>query len=463
MDGLTALLLASLGGAVVLFESVMTLARRPTRVAPTASIRHDRTIAYSGVLLRAVPLMIIVAAVDRNGFFLLSGGPLRYLLLLPFISLIIYWALRRVGTPGPVDRISVAFGLFTMVALAGSIVGIASSQTESSPLPVAAGATMAFLHLGVPHVSEDQCLRLVRWLQVSLYLYLAVHTAAAFGIVHSDILVQVGDELTKTNGAYNHEKWPLLAMALYLALRRRSVVFFIACAAAVAAIFISYPAGTYAVGALALGGVTIALRRRRPPLVKLFAALIAVAALIVVQVTGAGSQFALGYYSHVNRVSNVSTRSEIWQATLSAIHKNPLIGSLFAGNATVEMHVGNLPPIVPPHNDYLELLLVGGVVGLAIFLAKVGSTFRQLSEALGLDHLTATRRQLLEVTVVGLTAFLVDFMFNPILLKLNLAAIFFGLIGLVPALIARTGPEEPGGSQYPAPALRSAARAGMQP
>ena len=65
------------------------------------------------------------------------------------------------------------------------------------------------------------------------------------------------------------------------------------------------------------------------------------------------------------------TRLKIWRDTIEMIKANPIAGVGMGGYWTEIPRYHQAPGIMTPqqaHNDYLELLASGGIVGLAIFL-----------------------------------------------------------------------------------------------
>jgi O-antigen ligase len=86
------------------------------------------------------------------------------------------------------------------------------------------------------------------------------------------------------------------------------------------------------------------------------------------------------------RASRVgATRLEIWQATLRMCKDNPIagvgMGGYWAAIPLYHVASGNLTP-QQAHNDYLELLSSGGIVGLAIGLWFAFTVFSRANENL---------------------------------------------------------------------------------
>jgi O-antigen ligase len=420
-------------GAVAVVGIGLTLVRGEIAYGPDGGALPDRSRSLAQrVLLFAVPALIALNALDVRGYFLERTGDARYLLLVPFyLALAFAVALSR---PAGARVTDVALKLFATLAIGGALYGLIHARPASSALPLAVTSLFALSYLGLGQLTDDDCTRVLRWLEIAAYVYVLFHLGAALGLFNSGINRSVGPSSLFSNGSFTHEKAPLLLMALHLAIRRRSVVLILAVAGAIVAIYLRYPAGTYA----AVFGVylvfLVALSLKRRVVVGAFAAIVIAAIVVVVQLSNTDTKFGSAYFSRVGKTDNVSTRILLWSAAEDAIHRHPVFGSAFSGEATVRVSAGNLPPRVPPHNDYLEILLLGGGFGLVLFLAKIVQAGRQLDRALTVAVANSARRALIEVTAVGIASFLVVFIFNPVLLKVSLGSLFFALLGLVPSL-----------------------------
>jgi O-antigen ligase len=73
------------------------------------------------------------------------------------------------------------------------------------------------------------------------------------------------------------------------------------------------------------------------------------------------------------------TRLEIWQATIQMIKRNPIAGVGMGGYWTAIPGYHDASGSMTPqqaHNDYLELVASGGIIGLAIFVWFVVGLFK---------------------------------------------------------------------------------------
>lgn len=434
--------LVRLGAAILAPATfVLGLSVIHARIAPSVpsvSVLAHRDLAEV-TLLAAVPAFVLLNSFDIHGFFLLGSGLTRYLVLLPFLLSLFYALTVHKHPPLLADG---AFFLFVLYALIGVVVGLLGSAPLSSGLPLVLPAVLAFAYIGIGTVSERECAQLLRILEFSLFAYVLLHLSASQGLFSSGVNRSQGPSSLFSNGAFTHEKVPLLLMALHLALRLRRVLMLITTLFALCVIYLHYPAGTYAAAASGYLAFIALVKWRRRALPFLLGGIVLVAAVVVVQLTNTDTRFAGRYFSQVGKTNNVATRILLWKTTEREIRAHPVFGSSFAGEATVRIDAGNLPPRTPPHNDYLEILLLGGGVALTLFLWKLLSISRILGRTLA-GTLTQKRRVLIEVCGVGIVAFLIVFIFNPVLLKVSLGGLFFSLVGLIPSLCSiRPGDSE---------------------
>jgi hypothetical protein len=454
-DSATVVLVLALVVAVITFEVVRAFANRrllgrenktKASMAPSRSL-SQRLLLFSPILL------VFINAFDTNGYFLTGSGGIRYLILLPMLVALI-GALGRFkwSTLSLVDR---GFVVFVLMAAVGSVAGRLFVQPLSSALPLAIPSLLALSFVGISPVTEIEFNRLVGWLEAACYIYVLVHLGASLGLINSGINRSVGPSALFSNGAFTHEKVPILLMALHFALTRRSKIFFVGVACAAALIYLEYPAGTYVAAAAAYLCLLVALRVRPRTIGPLFIGILVVALWIYIQVTNPPTQLGQEYFNSVGKNNNVSTRSLLWIAATGIIKIHPAFGSWFAGEATVHVSAGNLAPNVPPHNDFLEVVMLGGLVALSLFIAKLVAVGFDAGRSLSRTfEKRSSEKLLIEITTVALASFMVDFIFNPTLLKLSLSALFFSLIGLAGVLRPGTNSID-ANSLADAPAQRS--------
>ena len=97
------------------------------------------------------------------------------------------------------------------------------------------------------------------------------------------------------------------------------------------------------------------------------------------EVQGGGSSIVKSYFASVGKADNTRARTQLWKAAEIEIRKSPWIGSLWTGNFTVSnrnraITIFSADTNIEPHNDYLEALVLGGIVGLFLFGGLIIST-----------------------------------------------------------------------------------------
>jgi exopolysaccharide production protein ExoQ len=110
-------------------------------------------------------------------------------------------------------------------------------------------------------------------------------------------------------------------------------------------------------------------RKYRVPLVAVV--LFVMVTVSAFTVAGVDAQMLTGM---VGRSSDLTGRTELWDAVISMIHKHPVLGFGFSGfwkdasseSAVVETHILWTPTY--SHNGYLEITLSLGLLGMFLFL-----------------------------------------------------------------------------------------------
>lgn len=157
----------------------------------------------------------------------------------------------------------------------------------------------------------------------------------------------------------------------------------------------------------------------------------------VLSVTGGNSAQAPG-----NLSANVRFRDRLWSAVLNKVKtdKKILTGLGFGPNIAKELGFdgGGPVPLRSPHNSHLDIYARMGVIGLAIWIAlwsvwcatalRARSRFR----ALGRRFETG----LIEVSVVGVAAILINSYFDPTLESPQVAVWLWTLVGISLGLFA---------------------------
>lgn len=410
-----------------LFE-LIRIRRTPHEV----SAREARRKLHPAVLF--LPLLVLVNALDVKGYFLNGRGFAKYGFSALFLVLCLLARRRGLAVHG-LTRLAAV--LFVLLSLGGAVLGVLYVHPVSSGLPIGAASVFLLTPMVAGKLDERQCEWLLSTLMITCLLELFVNFLASAEYIGSGINRTVGPASSYSNGTFTHEKVAIAFMALHLAFRRGGLLLKLATPALMVVVFANYPAGTYVIASVAYVVLLIVMRLRGRVAVAVVGGVALLSFFAVTFVTGGGGTLEQHYYTAVGKTDNTSSRSILWQASLKAIDRHSWLGSRFTGEGSVVVHVGNLPPIVPPHNDYLELALLGGWVAVVLFGLVVFGYLREL------DHGALRRsgkggREVLAATLaVGVFLFLVSMIFNPSLLKVSLAALMFSLLGVAASVGVR--------------------------
>ncbi|HEV8371336.1 MAG TPA: O-antigen ligase family protein [Pyrinomonadaceae bacterium] len=123
------------------------------------------------------------------------------------------------------------------------------------------------------------------------------------------------------------------------------------------------------------------------------------------------------------------TRSEIWRASWKMFTAHPIVGVGLGGYWIAVTSYHNASGVMTPqeaHNDYLELLSSGGVVGLAIGIWFVVSLFRGVRGNLSSNH--PFQRAVCFSALLGITGVAVHSLVDFGLHLMIIALVFLGLV-----------------------------------
>jgi O-antigen ligase len=372
-----------------------------------------------------VATMLIVAA-DAQGYTLGRPSSARYLLLgVPVFALLCGTAVTanrsRLAKTTVADRFLLVYGL---CGLFGSIFGRAFLHTPDS-------GTVIFLPmcLGLAHlmVRKPMTAREAKGFQTWLVRVGVVFLV--FGILSQTPLWPLVAPRPSSFERTYFIAWAIAAA--WLARRRGAIVLLVALSAV---LFLQYPAATWVIVAAVSFTTAYATSRRgrRSGGAVLLVFAISMVGVGFAQIQGGGSSIATSYFSSVGKTNNTRARTQLWQAAEIEIRKSPWVGSLWAKNFTVPnrnqaITIYSATVNIEPHNDYLEALVLGGFVGLFLFVGLIISTnvvvirrVRQLTDAGAV-----AQRDLARILLIGFNAALAAAMFNPELSKPGTTAVVF--------------------------------------
>lgn len=379
---------------------------------------HTDTFTFSGALL------VILFATTVDAFNLLDrGGPLRYLLLLPPFASILLLRLRRPTTiirrPALSDRT-----LFVLLAfgLCGTAYGVLFRGTVNTAAPIFLPMVVAPLYLATREdPTDEEAARLLRAIGWIGSLYVGLNAFVNSGLVA---------HLTEYH-QYRNSSVAIAALGIgaTVILKRRVRVGFLLLLAAY--IFSTYPSATTLLVTISTILTLFVTRRPGTASLRLYIVTFVSLAIIALALLNFHTTVALTneYFSLVNKANANQGRLALWSSGIERFKESPLIGAGFAG-PTVSAAIHNKE--LPFHNDYVLFLAEGGILGFGLLLAWVAFTEITLVRrhaALARAGQNA-RAALVRAVLVGLNAFFVAAVVNPVLPGVSRAATVFSLYAL---------------------------------
>jgi O-antigen ligase len=315
----------------------------------------------------------------------------------------------------------------------GSVFGIVFRSTANHGLVLFLPMALGLLHLttlGTLDENESGVM-LRRWLRLGL-AYTTIAALSALGLLE---LIGGGgaDPSQSLAGAvFAHEKAFFLCIALTAAwlLGRKWLLLAVLAGSLVG--FLTYPAATHLVAGVVAVMTLVATGRRagKPRAYALGLSCLLLLAFVAKEVTVSGpatrDSVARAYFDAVGKSNNNETRAELWSEAWEVFAKSPLVGSAFSDDVTIEVLLNGKRRAVPPHNDYLQMGMGGGVLGMGLLIAWVvvanihaHRRFRRL-QAEGMVRTMS----LLRVLLVGYNSFFAIALLNPVMSRggLNVTA-----------------------------------------
>lgn len=416
--------------AAILFAAgaVVICRQRPGMSRSPSSVRH-RYRSHSALLPFAwfgFAAAYLILSFDLTGFF--TGiSPGRYAIL--FVPLICVAA--SMAQPWHSQRITREDALLIALVvwgLSGALYGKLVTKPHSSSLTIILPMTAAFVHCFERSPStEAAARRMLNLLALLGALFVAMYFITRIAFPFSGL------------GGFTKERSFLLAVAPMAALvagRRRIALLEVM---AIIAIFLEHPAATFPATA-AVVAFTIFVLSSRSALLRVLAVLTFSASVLLgfTQTLTASDSSTLTdkYFSVVNKANNTSFRTDLLNKGIAEIGRSPLYGTNFTGELAIRTSFPGEARFAPPHNDYLQLAMGGGLIALTMYVAwfvlvnrRALKTYRYLTR-------TENKEQaaLLRVLLVGFNGFLAGSLFNPLLAGVGTAAAFFLLSGAIMTL-----------------------------
>lgn len=193
--------------------------------------------------------------------------------------------------------------------------------------------------------------------------------------------------------------------------------------------FLSYPAATFVVAALAI--LLWLVIFRSSAVVRNSA--IAVSLGLLAITVGNFREWVDAYFRWAEKGNNSSTRLALAERALGEIQEHVLMGKVMGGEFTQVAYIDARWQPVPTHNAVLTVALAGGLV-LSIALIALWIWLAATTYAVGRDGPEVRKLAILSGSV--LLGGIITAMFNPILENLQLATLFYAVSGLVVSLQA---------------------------
>lgn len=292
--------------------------------------------------------------------------------------------------------------------------------------------SMGLLHLTtLGHLEEDEAAGNLRRLTFLMSLYVAIHAASALGLLAPLGGGGANPGASAAGAVFGHEKGFLLSTALaagWLMRRRRLTVALFALSFVT---FVAYPAATYLVAAVVTVMTLVATGKRatRTRAYILAGLCLGFLALVVSEVSRSGpgttSSVSSSYFRAVDKSDNNETRADLWSQAWAKTLDSPVFGSGFAGDTALKAVLDGKRREVPPHNDFLQMGMGGGFLGMALLAAWVVVTnvvaFRRFRQVRSLGKRSAAT--LLRVLLVGYNSFFAIALLNPVMSRFGLSVI----------------------------------------
>lgn len=357
--------------------------------------------------LSAAEIRVAIFAVAILGLAIpvlsLTDSPIRYLtVIFPIAYLLIRRSIRPSRTVWRPTLPDSALAVLAVFAISSYLV----SPDASTGLQLAAPMLLVFMY--IPWSIDLSSFRAaVRALKAISYCYTLI--AGVLAIINASL------------PGFSHERAFLIATAIAAAWVDRDRGWLMLLGVSFAFVFVRNPAGTYALAATAGAGVLVGRRLGSMRLVLMGLLTLTVSSLgLVLLRLGPVTSAAEQYFTAVGKVSNLPMRALALDAAKDQVLSKPILGNLFLGPTTVEIDFLGINWRVPPHNDFFEIAIGGGVVALILFLIWIGSSMSQVIRMA--DESTPN---VAVVTATFMTAFLVVALVNPAIGKVETSPMFF--------------------------------------
>ena len=352
---------------------------------------------------------------------LVSGGNIRYIgTIMTFIVILVLKGSASVSNFSSTMKFA-AFPLVT-IAVAGSLFGRIYNEEQFGALPIA--IPMLILFTKFPTIDSQVSLKR----STNLVIYLCMVITAESSLVRLHVLP------SSALLVFSHEKTFCMVLGLLLSMAVRSKSLAFIQSALILSSFALYPAATLPLGVM-VGLLTLKYSKTLlTPFRLLSVALIFIVTVILsifraqLLLDSSGSYFAI-----VGKSNNTSYRLSLVNAAVTEIGDRPIFGTFFKGSATVRAYVlDNRNYQLPVHNDYITLVLCGGLACLALFLMMILTlNFRIM---VIYTQMSDDRSRVVSALLGSMYALLVSSFVNPVLINPGNSTIFYVIVMTIIAL-----------------------------
>jgi hypothetical protein len=372
----------------------------------------------------AVPVVasLIFVCIDFRGD-LVTGGNIRYLGTIFCIA--VFLTINGSTSMYKYSRRLYMFILpLAAISIFGSLYGRINDGEMTGALPFAIPMIILLLH--IPRI--DLNFNLTRGAQLIIFLCLIIS--------FETILVRLSLLPDKSILVFSHEKSFVTLLGLFLSIAIRNRILIIISSSLISISFALYPAATFPVGFLVALGTYLVANRVKSGVLKLVLVM-TYFAIVFFSIFYSKLIFTLtnNYFTLVGKRNNSQYRLSLIEAALVEIQQSPIVGTLFRGSATVQAKVlDNRTYELPVHNDYITIVLCGGVLFLVFFLMIPSFINFRTLRLVSTLHGYSDQRRILIALLASLNVALASSFANPVLINPASSTILYCLIAAIVSL-----------------------------
>lgn len=411
--------LINVSASQALLVSILFLFVLPFFISGRSGLLSENSaFAWSMPLITSVFFVLI----DFKGKFV-TGGNIRYTGTLFCIAVLV--SLHGRTSLGKYSRLLFFLVLsLVMTSISGSLIGRLIDGEMTGALPLA--VPMIILIIRLPEIKEETDFRLGSRLLIVLCSFINLET----------IFVRLNLLPKESLQVFSHEKSFIFFLGLTLAIAIKSRIGIAVNSFLIVVSFVVYPAATFAISLIMVAGTyLVASNKKNFSIALFFSSIYPLLAFLSIFYSRKIFELTTGYFFLVGKANNSQYRESLIQVAVQEISKSPWVGTFFRGSATVQAKVlGNQTYRLPVHNDYITIVLCGGIFFLLFFLViPIYVNIRTIALIYRL-HSSSVRRRILIALLASINVVLATSFANPILINPASSTIFYCLIVTVISL-----------------------------